>query len=211
MPLKTDIPGQLFSAECAAIAAVSSVIPEKGRMVEVGSHKGKSSWHWAKNSPSSTVYCIDPWEWRPFRGGTLERFKENTKDCPNIVSWQGESPRCAALWDKDIDLYFEDACHQNPVLAENINFWKSFLKPNGIVCGHDYILDSQESLVNERYPDVVKEVDELAQSMGSKSLHMQSFWCILKDPSDPRTEALSSYFKKLELELAPEWRKARLL
>ena len=66
-------------------------------IVEVGSLYGLCSWHLAKHcAPSVTLFCIDPWERRPWIIEQVEEpqkappfsraaFEEYTADCDNIV------------------------------------------------------------------------------------------------------------------------------
>ena len=102
MAKNPNIPGQISDYQQTAIEIVASLVPKKGRMVEVGSLFGSSSWCWAKSvDPSATVYCVDPWEnnvgiWAmEKRCGIkygIDQFKVYTADCPNIVPKQGYSP-----------------------------------------------------------------------------------------------------------------------
>ena len=59
-----------------------------------------------------------------------------------------------ADWVEPIDMYFEDAKHENPVLHSNIDFWIKHIKPNGFIVGHDY---------NDLYTDVKSEFNNLIQ------------------------------------------------
>lgn len=168
--INTAVPGEISLEELQAIEAVAKLVPPNGVIVEVGSYLGRSSWHWAKNvDPTVTVYCCDPWD--GYRGSSLEKFRENTADCPNVVAMQGYSPGDFQDWDKQIDLYFEDAVHKNPILKKNLDFWGGFLGPNGILCGHDFA---------EKFPDVMSEASDVAESTRPGTLHVvNTFWFIL--------------------------------
>ena len=80
-------------------------------------------------------------------------FEHITNPYSNITLHKGYSPRDFNNWDKMIDVYLEDALHENPMLHANIEFWKNFVKPGGYIVGHDYDI--------EFYPDVVSEFNEL--------------------------------------------------
>lgn len=180
MPYNPKIPGQVNSYQLRAIEIVAGLVPENGKMVEVGSLFGASSWCWSKSvDPSATVFCIDPWEGnegvRPIEkrlGITygLDQFKKYTADCPNIVPKQGYSPRDFQDWDEPIDLYYEDAVHTDPILSQNLEFWVSHLKPDGIVCGDDY---------RNRFPDVRRGAERLSRSLGRELIRVENFWCLL--------------------------------
>jgi hypothetical protein len=177
--LNRSIPGQMSAAELHQIIELAQAVPENGVIVEVGSLYGLCSWHLAKHcAPSVTLFCIDPWERRPWIIEQVEEpqkappfsraaFEEYTADCDNIVAVQGYSPQVARGWHLPIDLYVEDAVHTNPTLAVNIKFWSSRVKPSGIVSGHDYTLI---------WPDVIQEVNTLAKKWTSRVTLTDTFW-----------------------------------
>lgn len=149
MPYREDIPGSMGLHDFLAIEALSASIPSDGNVVEVGSYFGRSAWAWAKSvAPSVKVYCIDPWLGKlkeketplpgMMQGPTLEDFKNNLKDCPNVIPIQGFSPEMP--WDKSLkpDLVFIDGNHLAPYVDRDIEFWNEQLKPDGILCGHDF-------------------------------------------------------------------------
>lgn len=182
---RTDIPGQVSSAQLRAIEAVASLVPENGCVVEVGSLFGRSSWAWAKSvKPGVTVHCIDPWEGNEgvramershgIRYG-LEQFRAYTADCPNIRALQAYSPDGVQDWDRLVDLYYEDAVHTDPLLSANIDFWMSKLTANGIVCGDDY---------RPRFPDVRAAAERVAVRCGQPLHRVDFFWCVLPDPEE---------------------------
>lgn len=184
MPYNTNIPGQVSEYELRAIEAVAGLLPEKGHMVEVGSLFGRSSWAWAKSCDASvTVHCIDPWqgnegvrtmeEMYKVKYG-IEGFRKFTADCPNIEAHQGFSPKEFKNWSQQLDLYFEDAVHVDPILSENIDFWASKLKPSGILCGDDF---------RPRFPDVCAAAERMAIKLGRRLQKVDFFWCLLPDES----------------------------
>ena len=180
MPYNLNIPGQVSEHQLKAIEAVASLVPKNGKVVEVGSLFGCSSWAWAKSvDPSVTVYCIDPWEknegvraMEARLGITygIEQFKIHTADCPNIRALQGYSPVQFQDWSDPIDLYYEDAVHTNPILAQNLDFWSGKLKPTGVLCGDDY---------RPRFPDVMNGAQALAKRFGRELIRVDFFWCLL--------------------------------
>ena len=103
----------------------------------------------------------------------ISAFHAITKDFPNIKLIRGESPYICADWSQPIDVYFEDAMHENPLLHENINFWSRHIKPNGFIVGHDY---------DDRCPDVIKEFNKLIEKGWSVISKVQSL-IILQKPN----------------------------
>ncbi|WP_290993846.1 class I SAM-dependent methyltransferase [Hyphomicrobium sp.] len=202
MPYNLAIPGQVSEHQLKAIEAVATLVPKNGKVVEVGSLFGCSSWAWAKSvDPSATVYCIDPWEKNEgvrameARLGIkygIEQFKIHTADCPNIRPLQGYSPIQFEDWSDPIDVYYEDAVHTNPILAQNLAFWSKKIKPAGILCGDDY---------RPRFPDVMNGAQTLAKQFGRELLRVDFFWCLL--PSEellPGTDTVAARLRALGTE-----------
>ena len=177
--LNLSIPGQMSAVELGRLARLARGVPPNGCIVEVGSLFGLSSWTLAKNAPPSvTVYCIDPWVREPWMqpieesaGQTLsfETFRANVSDVSNIIPLRGYSPMDFIGWQRIIDLFFEDSVHANPVLHQNLSFWTPFVRPGGIICGHDYC---------DEFPDVKAEANGLAASMGSTVELTRAVWSI---------------------------------
>jgi FkbH-like protein len=172
----------------------------------VGSLLGLSSWIWAKSAaPSVIVHCFDLWEksgsdgnfgkLAAAHGQTLTRaqFLANVADCPNIRTHQGYSPDDFLDWREPIDLYFDDAVHINPMLSDNLDFWCRRLKPNGIICGHDYA---------DKFPDVRSGAKRLAQQYGRCLQVIGSFWLLLprtlSEATDPAIRRTLAVLEALE-------------
>ncbi|MEO1147902.1 MAG: class I SAM-dependent methyltransferase, partial [Cyanobacteria bacterium J06638_22] len=196
MPYDLDIPGQVSEFELRAIELVASLVPQDGCIVEVGSLFGRSSWAWAKSvDPSVTVYCVDPWRKnagiRPMEerfGITygIEEFRKNTADCDNIEPLQGYSPHDFADWHQPIDLYYDDAVHQDPGFSDNLEFWASHLKPHGILCGDDF---------RPRFPDICNGVQKYAEKLERELITVDFFWCLL--PGDQEDDGAKEVANKL--------------
>ncbi|MDV2988134.1 UNVERIFIED_CONTAM: class I SAM-dependent methyltransferase [Methylobacteriaceae bacterium AG10] len=158
-------------------------VPYGGRIVETGSLYGKSANVWARGAgPDVEVYCFDPWhraQWiidivegplgAPEFG--LDAFKQYTQDLPNVTPVQGYSPQSAEGWDKPIDLFFEDAVHEDPIFGQNCDFWLEHLKPGGIFCGHDFRLD---------YHDICKRIVRQSAEWGVPFHVADSFFWMQK-------------------------------
>lgn len=160
------------SSQLALIEHWAKEVPENGIIVEVGSFAGRSAWHWAKSAhPSVTVYAVDSWDDRLYAKhktkqsqdtmvGTsmpktslncsIEDFKFNTSDCPNIIPVKARSPHLPAdVLEKltQVDLVFLDESHQNPEFQINFNFWKDRIKSKGILCGDDFYVSDVSTVV----------------------------------------------------------------
>ncbi len=126
------------------------------RIVEVGSWIGHSACIMAEAASILTDYemhCVDHWQ-----GGiavqrqaaeqhdVFERWKQNTaRFAPFVFAHRGDSTQVAikdwAHRDKDhqgIDILFIDADHSYESCLADIKAWAPFVKPGGIIMGHDY-------------------------------------------------------------------------
>jgi hypothetical protein len=154
-------------------------LPDNSIIVEVGSAIGGSSCVMASANPTNTINCVDSFEgdvgyiyhWKNIKynfsdvelnnildncfsidpSGKLA-FETLTKKYTNIKLHNGKSPKEFLNWNQPIDLYFEDATHQNPGLSSNIDFWTTHIKPGGFIIGHDY---------SSEHPDVKLEFNKL--------------------------------------------------
>lgn len=170
------------------IEKLAKLVPRNGKIVEVGSYLGRSSYAWAKSChPSVSVFCIDHWSgwvlsesdfnntitqpegWKPGLACSLENFKKYTKKCKNIIPIKAYSPFIE--WKKgSIDLVFIDDGHEYENTLANIYFWKSKLKNGGILCGDDY---------SSYWPDVIKAVNEITMQLKKEVKHnVTHFWQI---------------------------------
>ena len=156
-----DIFGFFLDIELEQVAIWAKEVPVNGVIVEVGSFFGRSSVGWATAcDPSVKVYCIDRFEELSFefnqsvpesipnnngKFNTFEIFKENTKDIKNIYPIKASSVKeLPDIFDK-IDIFFIDASHINPSDLQYILHFIKFIKPGGLICGHD---------LGKRFPDV---------------------------------------------------------
>ena len=194
-----SIPGRMTENELRGVEAIARSAPEKAHVVEVGSLYGLSSYTWATSvSEDSTVYCIDPWVREPWIVELVETkvpgcpifsreaFDKYTAMCKNIVPLQGYSPRDFKFWHKPIDIFFDDAVHYNPHIRQSLRFWLQFMKPQGVMSGHDYCSES---------PDVMAEVDKLAANLGAKVNTRESLWWIEIPKAFNRNDWALSWWK----------------
>jgi len=176
---KDDIPGQVHGVELDFIARLAASLRPGARLVELGSLFGRSSWTWAQAKPADAVlYCIDPWRREPwisvleaeFRTSfSLETFCRHMADCTDVVPLRTTSPDGVGDWAVPVDLVFDDSVHCNPVFRRNLDFWRPLLRAGGILCGHDYHPD---------FPDVVAEVDALAEREGATVERAGAVWAV---------------------------------
>lgn len=171
----------MLEGDLRCIETLAQHVPEYGRMIEVGSFCGRSSWAWAKSIPASaTVHCIDPWEGFQLSAGSiadlnyacpsvdtfeLRHFLEHTQDCPNISYTQGFSDQVLpTLQEASYDLIFLDGVHYNPTFSTDL--WRAdiLLKDGGVLCGHDFC---------PIFPDIIECTKYMA------ALHNRPLWFFL--------------------------------
>ena len=161
-----SIPGQIGWHELIAMARLARAVPRNGIVVETGALFGRSSFVWARNvDPSVTVYCIDPWvreQWiidlvesrqKPAMPFSIDAFRHYMKGCDNIRTIQGYSPDAVKEWNQPVDIFFDDADHDEPGLSRNRDFWEKWVKPGGVFSGDDYA---------PAFPAVLKKSNDLA-------------------------------------------------
>ena len=70
-----------------------------------------------------------------------------------------------------IDLLFIDLHHQNPEDIDSLNYFMPFMKPGGIICGHDYC---------DAWPDVKDNVRFLEEKFNTTATfyHDTTLWRI---------------------------------
>lgn len=183
----SDIFGFFLDIELEQVAIWAKEVPCNGVIVEVGSFFGRSSVGWATAcDPSVKVYCIDRFEELSFefnqsvpksipnnngKFNTFEIFKENTKDIKNIYPIKASSVKeLPDIFDK-IDIFFIDASHKNPSDMQYILHFIKFIKPGGLICGHD---------LGKTFPDVQINVTILEKLYKTKvqRYHNSSLWSI---------------------------------
>lgn len=132
-------------------------------IVEVGSWKGKSTHAICSGCKDGIVYAVDTWQgsidekddthWLAQREDVYETFKTNTNQFENLIKIKKPSVE-GAKWFEDgsLDMVFIDAGHTYEAVIEDIEAWLPKVKPDGIICGHDYLPGT--------WMDVIKAVDE---------------------------------------------------
>jgi len=218
MPYNLSIPGHMFESELKIIESWARSIPKNGVVVEVGSFFGRSAVCWAMSAdPSVKIYCGDVFiekfttgpapvpmfgelAGNPLPNTTYYQwndFKENVKDFPNVVPMRGICPQGISYPGEAIDIFFLDAAHTNPSDWDNIIYFSQFLKPNSMICGHDYY---------HPFPDVIENVKRLEALYDTKATIYNSggsLWSINIAPKVEKTFKLPSAPSKFTKTRAP--------
>ena len=139
--------GWLWPNQAFILYAVASHL--KGKLVEIGSWKGKSAsvFCFATEPQDVQIHCVDIWEnSEPYKdldtSNLLNEFKNNLQkfNFLNRVNIQkGPSVEISKLHENEsCDLIFVDAAHDYENVKADILAWYPKLKKNGIMIGHDY-------------------------------------------------------------------------
>lgn len=58
---ENDIPGMVESDQCDTIKKIAQSLPEKAKVLEIGSWVGRSTWSWLNGlSPNAEMVTVDP-------------------------------------------------------------------------------------------------------------------------------------------------------
>ena len=187
------VPGLTSQDDLNILYEWAKLVPENGVIVEIGSFLGRTAVALAEGAPASTkIYCIDYFPnyfnkiftkdnnccgdddfWKIGKiYNTREEFVKFTKDYVNITPLVLERPNKVYPYQGElIDLLFLDGAHCNPADLMNIHYFKKFLKPNAIICGHDH---------DPSWPDVIKNVKILEIIYKTKAILYESstMWAI---------------------------------
>lgn len=185
MPYKLDIKGWMYEEELKTIEELAKTVKPVGVIAEVGSFCGKSAIAWSLSAdPSVTIYCFDPfYEHIHDPDGNLcnswEEFQTNTAEFKNIIPIRGLTPDHAKYTDpRPIDIFFIDASHHNPSDWAIIEHFLPFVKPGGIIAGHDYSL--YLTGYPTAFPDVNLNVHRLEEMFNQKAKVTTTFWYLIK-------------------------------
>ena len=142
-------------------------IPINGRMVEIGTFRGRSLCSVADiiKNRNIQVTAIDTFEGTPTEDSELndyykneniiDQFKANIERfgiSKNVTIFKGDGNDYAKIVaDRSLDLVFIDADHSYEAVKRDIDSWKNKVKYNGILAGHDILWESVKQAVDEKF------------------------------------------------------------
>lgn len=122
--------------------------PNFHRFVEVGCLKGHSLSILGKRlidrGTPFELFAVDLWEQAPAAPGrdlsprVYEQFVRTMSSIPVHVIRQDSSAAAAQFEDKSLDYVFLDADHTYEKVLQDIDAWRSKVRPGGMLAGHDY-------------------------------------------------------------------------
>ena len=212
-PVAPEWPHSLtHPTETRALDWIARRLAPGSKIVEVGSFMGISAAVMAHANPQVEVISIDLFDkdrsqsdiqqayihvWQSHVDKWLgEGSVRSQRACaerlahyPNLRLVEGASPQDFYNSDiTDIDIYFEDADHNDPGLTLNLEFWTARVRSGGLVLLHDY-KPWLPSIYNRpprrtqptRMPDVIRAVPKLT-AKGYEPVGTVSSLAILRKP-----------------------------
>lgn len=122
------------------------------RVVEVGTWMGKTALKMLE-AGAAEVHCVDHWEGTDDpedkcrtpallmgHSELYKAFRESVGDKLHngIEPHVGTSLHWAKSWPWQAELIFIDADHREAAVRADIAAWAPYVRPGGILCGHDY-------------------------------------------------------------------------
>ncbi len=139
--LASDVPGWLTEDQARVLYDAASAVPPGGRIVEIGSHHGRSTILLASGAREVTVTAVDPFpgDWRYGGPDTEARFRSNTARAGvtgAIDLRVSASADARACWDGPADLVYIDGKHDYWTVRDDLR-WTSVVPAGGTVLVHD--------------------------------------------------------------------------
>lgn len=139
-----DVEGWLTAPQARALYDAARSVRDGLAVVEVGSHRGKSTVLLASGlAPGVPMTAVDPFDDPRWGGGpeSLEVFKANLARAgvaDRVELFRGLSKDAAAAWDgPPIGLAWIDGAHDERSVLEDIDGWGPLLADGGMLYLHD--------------------------------------------------------------------------
>ena len=135
-----DIDGWLTEAQARLLYTRAAALAPGSRIVEIGSHHGRSTIVLARAAPDAELVAIDPYEENEPRPADLERFEQNlerarVRDRVRHI----HAPSTAALADVhgEVDLLYIDGAHDLRTALADVRGWGARVREGGAMLIHD--------------------------------------------------------------------------
>jgi predicted O-methyltransferase YrrM len=142
--LASDIDGWLSKGQALALDAGARDLPKDAAIVEIGSHRGRSTVVLARAKPApARLLAVDPWGDPRWGGGedALPDFYRNLEAAgvhDQVQVFRGTSEEAAGAWDGDaIGLLWVDGAHDRGSVLIDLDRWEPFVVEGGRVYVHD--------------------------------------------------------------------------
>ena len=138
---------------------VLTLIPEHGRMLEIGTLDGVTVAWWASERRGADFLSVDLFVVACGTGaGNPDRWKKNSK--PNQRLMIGSSG-CLLGYERSFDVAFIDGDHSYKACLSDLKNIEPMMRPNSPMCVHDYGRENLKHLAG-----VTQAVDEFCAAHG---------------------------------------------
>jgi predicted O-methyltransferase YrrM len=132
--------GWLTREQASALWDAATRVPSGGLIVEIGSHRGRSTVMLALAAPEARIVAIDPFD-NPRWGGGLESrsvFEDNLAraGAKNVELRANLSTELRPAWAQDIDMLYIDGAHDLPTVEDDLE-WAKHVRPGCGIFVHD--------------------------------------------------------------------------
>lgn len=132
--------GWLSRGQAETLWREAAKLPAGSVIVEIGSHRGRSTSVLAAAAPESHVVAVDPFDNPRWGGGAESRdtFLRNlaAAGVENVELLADLSTELRPTWNRAVDLLYIDGAHDYPTVADDLE-WAQHVVPGGAVLVHD--------------------------------------------------------------------------
>ena len=135
-----DIDGWLTEGQARLLHDRAAALPPGSRIVEIGSHHGRSTIVLAFAAPEAELIAIDPYEEDRPRPADLERFESNLDRAgvrDRVRHVHASSATALAEIHGEVDLLYIDGAHDLKTAHADIRHWGARVRDGGTMLIHD--------------------------------------------------------------------------
>jgi predicted O-methyltransferase YrrM len=135
-----DIDGWLTREQARVLYDRAATLQAGARIVEIGSHHGRSTIILAKAAPETEIVAIDPYEEREPRPLDLQRFESNLEQAgvrARVRHVRDFSTSAVGAFEGEIDLLYIDGAHDLRTALADIRGWGAHVSQGGTMLIHD--------------------------------------------------------------------------
>ncbi|MFA6501902.1 MAG: class I SAM-dependent methyltransferase [Parachlamydiales bacterium] len=128
---------------------IINLLPEKTKMVEIGSYQGESTEIFAKSKKIKIIHAVDPFEdgydmvhhlaYQCAMSVVEEAFNQRISNYKSVIKHKMKSEDAVKLFaDESLDFIYIDGNHFYEFVKKDIQMWFPKIKINGWIAGHDF-------------------------------------------------------------------------